>query len=489
MPAIPPLDSLNDLAGRAALIHIAVNATTNSTLPLLEPLQAVYYVLVAACLVARKTEWLRNACLAAALVLPAIAAIHGIVLAAIHVDGAVDMDIYGALQLCAIGILTAPATVRLSNTYFNNPGRNILFIWTVMILTGLIALTVEFFRSSASPCMDDGSGHPLLAGSPFPYNTATCGFTCSVEKGPWSPMRHGSADNIYVIPAPHIFSFGAATLVAAACCVPGILSIVSTWDKILRTNFAKQFGGPPLEEVIEGTNGATVGLMKTVNGVIRRLLNVIEVPVFGGAVLALIIVGEMNFWSGPVRHQTEPMANVGQWGPIVASVFAACGSLYLLLAKDIQTLESEVTKAFIKLANALGTASPDRFDDSEFRHGKVTSFPEVPGESHRNSKLSLIREQWGQQEGGLDVVDEAMRGGGLESSILGVPTSASPESIAEPVFPNPVAKPSEELEKTRSQGTVVTLHEGVGSPAIVLSSEGEEPEEALSLGAGDWGHM
>jgi hypothetical protein len=28
------------------------------------------------------------------------------------------MDIYGAFQLCAIGILTAPATVRLSRTYF-----------------------------------------------------------------------------------------------------------------------------------------------------------------------------------------------------------------------------------------------------------------------------------------------------------------------------------------------------------------------------------
>jgi hypothetical protein len=46
-----------------------------------------YYVLVAACVLARKKEWLRNACLAAALILPAVAAIHGIVLAAVHVDG------------------------------------------------------------------------------------------------------------------------------------------------------------------------------------------------------------------------------------------------------------------------------------------------------------------------------------------------------------------------------------------------------------------
>jgi hypothetical protein len=116
----------------------------------------VYYVLVAACVLARKSEWLRNACLAAALILPAIAAIHAIVLAALHVDGmlptplsphrtravlnsildAIDMDIYGTLQLCSIGILTAPACVRLSNTYFNSKGRNVLFLWTILVLAG-----------------------------------------------------------------------------------------------------------------------------------------------------------------------------------------------------------------------------------------------------------------------------------------------------------------------------------------------------------------
>ncbi len=46
-----------------------------------------YYVLVATCVFARKEEWLRGACLAAALLFPAVAAIHGIVLAAVHVNG------------------------------------------------------------------------------------------------------------------------------------------------------------------------------------------------------------------------------------------------------------------------------------------------------------------------------------------------------------------------------------------------------------------
>ncbi len=53
--------------------------------------------------------------------------------------GAVDMDIYGAFQLCAIGILAAPVTVRLSKTYFYDPGRNTIFLWAGLILAGELA--------------------------------------------------------------------------------------------------------------------------------------------------------------------------------------------------------------------------------------------------------------------------------------------------------------------------------------------------------------
>lgn len=46
-----------------------------------------YYALVAACVFARRTEWIRNACLAAVLLFPAVAALHGIALAALHRNG------------------------------------------------------------------------------------------------------------------------------------------------------------------------------------------------------------------------------------------------------------------------------------------------------------------------------------------------------------------------------------------------------------------
>jgi hypothetical protein len=88
------------------------------------------------------------------LIFPAIAAIHAIVLAALHVDGAIDMDIYGALQLCSIGVLTAPATVRLSKTYFNNPGRNVLFLWTALMLAG------ELFSFIFFPMPPQRGGRP-----------------------------------------------------------------------------------------------------------------------------------------------------------------------------------------------------------------------------------------------------------------------------------------------------------------------------------------
>lgn len=52
-----------------------------------------YYVLVAACVFARNVKWLRKACLAATLLFPAVAALHGIVLAAVPTDGEWAIDV------------------------------------------------------------------------------------------------------------------------------------------------------------------------------------------------------------------------------------------------------------------------------------------------------------------------------------------------------------------------------------------------------------
>ncbi|KAK4168468.1 hypothetical protein QBC43DRAFT_229125 [Cladorrhinum sp. PSN259] len=397
----------------------------------------LYYVLVAACLLARKTEWLRNACLAAALIFPAVAAIHGITLAAMHVEGAIDMDIYGAFQFCSIGILTAPATVRLSATYFNNPGRNTIFAWAALLLMGLLALTVEFFRSEGVDC-----DTPY---SKFPYGETTCGLRCSIGDGPWSPMRNGAADEIFVVPSPYILTFGTAALLSAACCIPAVLSMASMWDKILKINWKERFGDSDADEIIEGTNGATHARMNRVNEIVRGFLSVIEVPLYAAAVTAILIIGERNFWSAPVYWQTEPMANVGQWAPIVASGLAAFGSLYMVLAgmeesdgvypqghhcncshhhhsnpgdvanglgiipldnaergsqeKDRSQPSDagkrmKVAKLLNSIGRSFGTAARDPFEDWILQYTEANDFPRIPGEAERNPDLGRIDASW-----------------------------------------------------------------------------------------------
>ncbi|KAI2695983.1 hypothetical protein DTO012A7_8046 [Penicillium roqueforti] len=362
MPAIPIVTSFLE----QVLVHRATapppNVTVSATSASLQVVCAwpisgqygpgtrvLYYVLIAACVVARKVEWIRNACLAAVLLFPAIAALHGIVLAALHVDGAVDMDVYGAFQLCAIGILTAPATVRLSRTYFNNPGRNIIFLWTVLLLAGLVSLIVEFMRLKPTTCPDDDPASIFWAstggkkGGVFKYDS-NCSLACTPENGPVSPLRLDAANNIYVIPVPHELTFNATTLIAAACCIPAILSLIFMWIKILDDNWEKFSNGRQKQkpdDFILGTNGATINHMTGITDRISKWLSLIEIPVFAAAVLAILVKGEMNFWSKQMRYQTEPIQSIGQWAPIVGTVLAVLGSLYMLLSADMEAAGQE----------------------------------------------------------------------------------------------------------------------------------------------------
>jgi len=63
-----------------------------------------YYALAAACVFARKEEWIRNPCLAAVLLFPAVAALHGIVLAALHRNGEfLDLHVGGYISVFISG--------------------------------------------------------------------------------------------------------------------------------------------------------------------------------------------------------------------------------------------------------------------------------------------------------------------------------------------------------------------------------------------------
>lgn len=175
---------------------------------------------------------------------------------------------------------------------------------------GLLSLTVEFFRLKTSDCTHDDSGNPISPDvGEFPYGTM-CGLTRSVDQGPFSPMRGGSANNIYVIPAPDKLAFSVVTLLAAACCIPAVLLLITVWNKILEINWKKGNGkrdkgkqvGGQVGEPVESPNSATIA----------KRGKAVLVPLLGGAVLAIVIFGERNFFSSQVYYQTEPIAAIGR---------------------------------------------------------------------------------------------------------------------------------------------------------------------------------
>jgi hypothetical protein len=105
------------------------------------------------------------------------------------------------------------------------------------------------------------------------------------------------------------------------------------WNKILEINWKSRYGNrnAKADQMIEGTNGATEETMTHVNKYIRKILSVVEAPVYGAAVLFILIIGEWNFSSRQVSWQTEPMTAIGQWAPLTGTGLAVIGSLYVKL--------------------------------------------------------------------------------------------------------------------------------------------------------------
>jgi hypothetical protein len=176
----------------------------------------------------------------------------------------------------------------------------------------MLAVMAEFHRIDPYPCTHDDLGNPISSNpTDFPYG-ATCNLSCESVLGPFSPMRAGSADNIYVIPAPEKITFRTATLLMAGCCIPAILSLIFTWIKILKNKRKKLFGGGDNDEPSKSANRANTSQMQRVNHFIRRILNIVETPLLAAATLIILTLGEMNFFSPQVYYQNEPVAAIGR---------------------------------------------------------------------------------------------------------------------------------------------------------------------------------
>lgn len=82
--------------------------------------------------------------------------------------------------------------------------------------------------------------------------------------------------------------------------------------KILVINWKTCVSSRDPREYIEGTNGATDEKMEQINGLINLFLEAVEIPVLSAIALAILIIGERNFWSVPVGYQIEPIATIGK---------------------------------------------------------------------------------------------------------------------------------------------------------------------------------
>ena len=223
-------------------------------------------------------------------------------------------------------------------------------------------MTVEFQRVSSIPCYEDDAFNPFTPDMArnfklFPYEHAMCGLTCTVDNGPYSPMRQGSTNEVYVIPEPKPITFGTATILAAACCIPPILTQVFMFFKILDYNWMMQMNGAKTpgrhsqstasvanrDGVFDARQSldASPRQVLEVEGDHRRvssdrsertddddefiddieevdekqkllLIRSLLIPVFGSLVFAIIVVGEVNFWSPQLQYRTEPMGSVGR---------------------------------------------------------------------------------------------------------------------------------------------------------------------------------
>jgi hypothetical protein len=183
---------------------------------------------------------------------------------------------------------------------------------------------VEFYRIDTSHCRHDDSDKQLSYTTIDSLNNDnfTCGLICSTGAGPFSPLRGGSANNIYVIPAPDQLSFGTSTLLAAACCIPAILSLLHMWIKIYKTRSKKSSDNEGNDKchhclcrrykAIDPTDNDNVGKMSWLIKIIRSCLSHVQMIVLSGAVLTILCIGEKNFFSPQVTYQTEPIGSIGK---------------------------------------------------------------------------------------------------------------------------------------------------------------------------------
>ncbi|KAI5206729.1 hypothetical protein E4T39_02387 [Aureobasidium subglaciale] len=218
----------------------------------------------------------------------------------------------------------------------------------------------------------------------FNYGETNCTLVCTAELGPFSPMRKEAANNIYVIPAPTRLTFGTVTLLCAACCIPAILSLISMWNKILEINWKSRSGVVAEKDPEERK-------VRDINALIKRFLNVIEAPLFGLAVVVILILGEINLFS----HQ---------WAPIVGTGLAVLGSLIVNFTNAPEDHEDEFVSRQPHTSTDGGSVSNSSCPDSIRpvidgpTHGRTKSTDLVPVATRKSMASTVLTDKGGRRK-------------------------------------------------------------------------------------------
>lgn len=318
-------------------------------------------------------------------------------------------------------------------------------MWTALNLAGLLSLIVAFYRADPKSCRD-GSGN-IVTWSTFESTPDICG-PCDSEH---TLIRKDPSNPAQWILAPHVgMTINTATLLSAACCIPSILSLLSVWTKVMHLNWLKRWrrndrsGSDP---ELAGGGGDNASMQpqqgrpeddedaaraeRFMEKRIKLVLGLVERIVFTACILAIVVLGERNFWSHEMREGVEPITSIGQWGPIVGAALAVVGSVWTSSGDDAQDDEflpdspeqmaegaalgeagpstggrqatadstvpgqghrGRVNKGLFKVLKIWGTPGAERFAD-DVRTRKYRDYPLIPGEKERNEHLERDKAQ------------------------------------------------------------------------------------------------
>ena len=198
-----------------------------------------------------------------------------------------------------------------------------LYLTSLFFHTGLVSLSVAFFRAKSHTCIGD-DGQPIHDAS---GGVGLCQFNCALF--PDTPIRAGSNSGMQLGFAPRTgVTLNTGIVLSIAFCLLAFLSIVTMWNQVILDN-AQQLGLiPDASSILPRRNGEGKK-----SGVVRGLLNwmshppdnmisgetvklglrLIELLVYSGAMLATIIISEVTFWSVEMRVGVEPMTAVGEF--------------------------------------------------------------------------------------------------------------------------------------------------------------------------------